>query len=177
MADCTRDQVFSITIYPKQYFYGNAEQLVCDVRYPWLIPPDQRTPWRQETSIPAPPIGVTTEIWAYQIPDGFYLVVDRLRHFYDPAAFIQGAGAIIWTLDIDAPIGFPLQNWRPVAAFTNSLGTPSSHPFPVGPLQIRGGAVLRYKVLITDPTVPVGPPNTVSAYAGGWLYPVARSGN
>ena len=48
---------------------------------------------------------------------------------------------------------------------------------PGNTLQIRGGAVLRYKVLITDPTVPVGPPNTVSAYAGGWLYPVARSGN
>lgn len=173
---CEREQLFSITIYPAQYFYGNAEQLVCDDRYPWAIPPGQRTPWKEENSIDAPVLGTLTEIWAYQVPDNFYLVVDRIRHFYSPAPFVEGAGSIIWGMDVNAPIGSPMATQRPVSQFTNSVGAPGSQPFPVGPLQIRGGDVLRYKVVITDPGVPVGPPNKISAAAEGWLYPVSRSG-
>ena len=175
--ECSREQQFSLTIYPPQYFFGNAQQLVCDVRYPWLIPPNQRTPWKQEGSIPAPAMGVLTEIWAYLIPDNFYLVLDRIRHFYSPVPIVGGSGAIIWGIDVDTPIGNPLATQRPVSQFTNAIGGPGKKPFPVGPLQFRGGQTVRYKVIITDPTVATGLPNIVSALGEGWLYPVTQSGN
>ena len=158
-----------------QYLYGNAQQLVCDTRYPWLIPPSERTPWKQDGSIQAPALAVISQIWEYQVPDGFYLVLDRIWHAYDPPGlFVDGAGAVIWVIDVDSPITSPLATWRPVAQFTGMIGS-TRRPFPVGPLQFRGGDTLRYKVAITDPAVPVGPPNMISATAEGWLYPVARS--
>jgi len=173
---CTRDQQFSITVYPRQYLRGNSEQLVCDIRYPWLVPPEQRTPWKQDGSIATPALGVVSLIWAYQIPDGFYLVLDRIFHTVDPLGlFIGGSGSLIWLIDVNSPIGSPQATWRPVAQFTGQIGSVRKGPFPVGPLQFRGGDVLRYKVVVTDPAVPVGPPNVISATAEGWLYPVARS--
>jgi len=160
-----------------QYLIGNTEQLVCDVRYPWSIPPHQRTPWKADGSITAPAVGTVAQIWEYLIPDNFYLVLDRTAHFYDPPGLMLiGSGEIVWIIDVDVPLGNPLATWRPLAQFTAPLGS-VAHPFPVGPLQLRGGQTIRYKVVITDPAVPVGAPNVISAVAEGWLYPVTRSGS
>ena len=173
---CTRDQQFSITVYPRQYLRGNSEQLVCDVKYPWAIPPDQRTPWKQDGSITTPVLGLVAQIWEYQIPDGFYLVLDRIFHSVNPLGlFVQGSGSILWLIDVNSPLAAPQATWRPVAQFTGQMGSVQHGPFPVGPLQFRGGDVIRYKVVVTDPAMPVGPPNVISASGGGWLYPVARS--
>ncbi len=173
---CEREQIFSITVYPKQYFLGNAQQLVCDIKYPWTIPPDQRTPWKQDGSIITPALNVIAQIWEYQIPDGFYLVLDRIFHTLDPLGLlIEGSGSIIWLIDVNYPLGSSEATWRPVAQFTGQMGSVQNGPFPVGPLQFRGGDVIRYKVVITDPAIPVGVPNVISATAEGWLYPVARS--
>src|SRR5262249_14084915 len=128
----------------------------------------ERIPWDKQGSITAPAIGVPTEIWKYAVPDGMYLVLRAIRHGYAPGPFVEGGGSIIWVIDVDNPIGNPLQTWRPVAQFTSTVGS-RRIPWPVGPLQFRGGDVLRYKVLITDPAVPVGVPNTVTAIALGWL--------
>ncbi len=165
----------SITIRPNQYLFGDTEQLLCETRYPWMIPPEMRTPWKSQGSITAPALNVTTLIWEYLIPDGFYLVLDRIQHAYSPAGlFDDGSGAVLWSIDVNNPVGNPLPTWRPVAQFTGQMGN-FGKPFPVGPLQFRGGDTVRYKVVITDPAVPIGFPNVISALGEGWLYPVARS--
>ncbi len=171
--DLTASVTCSITIYPKEFFNGSTEQLICERDYPWSIPPADRTPWRKEFSIAAPAVGVITQIWQFEIPDGFYLVVDRIRHGYGPGLLVEGSGSIIWTIDVNFPIGSPQATWRPLAQFTGSVGS-LKRPWPVGPLLFRGNDTLRYKVQITDPLVPVGPPNIVYALAEGWLYPMAR---
>lgn len=171
---CEALQSFQITVYPREFFNGSSEQLLCDVGYPWIDPPTQRIPKSIRASIVAPAVGALTVIWEYTVPDGFYLVIDRDMHAYNGTGFTEGSGGIIWGLDVNRPLAADMATGRPISQFI-STGGGLERPWPVPPILFRGADTLRYKVIITDPTVGVGAPNMIHAAVGGWLYPMARN--
>ncbi len=152
---------------------GTSVSLLCERNYPWSIPPTDRIPVSLRGSIPAPAANVTTELWEYPVPDGFWFVYDRIMFFATVTGYIDGAGSIIWILDANVPIGNPLPVGRPIAQFTASAGE-LAEPVAVAPTQLYQGDTLRAKVVVTDGTLGVGLPNVIHAIVEGWLFPHSR---
>lgn len=173
-AAATASVTCSIVIRPKEYFNGSSEQLICDPRYPWLLPPTARIPKYLHGSIAAPVQGVLSLIFQFQVPEGYWLVIDQNMCAYTGTGFVEGSGGIIWGIDINVPLAQAQLTGRPVAQFISSTGN-LQRMVKVGPLLIKGGDMIRYKVIVTDPAVAVGPPNFVHAALAGWLYPLARN--
>jgi hypothetical protein len=152
---------------------GNAEMLLCDKHYPWIWAPSNRIPKSLRNSIPAPALNLETEIFAFQVPDGYYFVFDLVMNTYSGTNFIDGSGAILWLIDVNRPVGNPLPTGRPIAQFNSSEGS-LERLVKTGTVQLKGNDVVRYKATIFDPMVGVGLPNMIHAAISGWLYPMAR---
>lgn len=153
---------------------GSSESLLCEKNYPWVIPPGDEKPVRITASIPAPAVNVETELFAYQVPDGFWFVFDRIVFAANIAGYIEGKGGLFFILDVNRPIGFATPLGRPIAKFTTQVGD-LAEPFEVAPVQLYQGDELRAKVLVVDPTFGVGLPNTVNVIVEGWLFPHSRN--
>ncbi len=154
---------------------GTSVSLLCERNYPWTIPPTDRIPVSLRGSIPAPVANVTTQLFEYQVPDGFWFVYDRIMLFATVTGYIDGAGSIIWILDCNVPTtGNPLPVGRPIAQFTTSAGE-LSEPVAVAPTQLYQGDTLRAKVRVADGTLGVGLPNVIHAFVEGWLFPHSRN--
>jgi hypothetical protein len=147
--------------------------LLCDKHYPWIWAPSNRIPKSLRNSIPAPALNLETEIFAFQVPDGYYFVFDLVMNTYSGTNFIDGSGAILWLIDVNRPVGNPLPTGRPIAQFNSSEGS-LERLVKTGTVQLKGNDVVRYKATIFDPMVGVGLPNMIHAAISGWLYPMAR---
>jgi hypothetical protein len=153
---------------------GSAETLLCERNYPWIVPPKDAKPMRLANSIPAPAANVVTELWNFQVPDGFWFVFDRLCFQATVAGYVDGSGSLFFILDVNSPVGNPLPVARPIAKFTRQVGE-LSEPEQVGPVQLYQGDTLRAKVLSVDGTLGVGLPNVIHAIAEGWIFPHSRN--
>jgi hypothetical protein len=153
---------------------GSAETLLCERNYPWIVPPKDAKPERLAASIPAPVANVVTELWNFQVPDGFWFVFDRLAFLATVAGYVDGSGSLFFILDVNSPIGNPSPMARPIAKFTRQVGE-LSEPQQVGPVQLYQGDTLRAKVLSVDGTLGVGLPNVIHGIVEGWIFPQSRN--
>lgn len=171
---CSIEAEFQLTVYPRGFFNGSASQLICGGEdLPWISAPSYAVPKSLRGSIVAPAIGVLTEIFKFTVPDGMYLAITDNMNSYSGTSFIEGSGGVIWGIDANRPIGAPMATGRPVAQFVGSNGD-LQRPVKIGPVLFRGGDVVRYKAIITDPMVGTGAPNMIHAALIGWIYPMAE---
>jgi Putative Ig domain len=174
--DCTILITAAVVPSPRPYWNPGASQsLLCEKDYPWVIPPAAARPVFLDKTIPAPAAAAgVTLLLEYEVPDGYYLIVHAAMFNARVSGFIDGAGSILWTVDTNAPINGALLNARPVGQFTASLGD-LAEPQSIGPIMFNAGDTVRAKVLITDNTLGVGLPNTITASLVGWIFPLSRN--
>ncbi len=173
---CSTTITFSIVVGPPTYWNpGSSESLLCEKYYPWSVPPKDRIPVLVKNTVPAPAANMLTELWSYEVPDGFWFVYDHLLFFATVAGYIQGSGSLIFTLDVNTPtVGPALPVGRPLAQFTTNVGE-LGEMVQVAPVQLYQGDILRAKVNIVDNTLGVGLPNVIHAAVEGWLFPHSRN--
>ena len=150
--------------------------------YPWVMLPPGGISFFAHNSIPAPDYGLANqlEICSYIVPDGWEgVLLDVMNTSTDNAGtFVEGSGDIIWTIDIDWPVGNPLGTSRYLPDYANiktSLGD-LVFPWPVrGGWRMKQGEVYRYKVR-TVQNVNQGEPHFLHGSLLGWVWPMARQG-
>ena len=109
------------------------------------------------------------------VPVGFRFVLRAIRQTFQTGitgapVFIDGSGEILWTIDVDNPIGStPLSSFG-LPDFTNMADQRGSQ---LGPWQVEGYNVfdsyqiIRYKVKTTVAIAP-GAPNYITCGLYGW---------
>lgn len=145
--------------------------------------PATAVPWFAMGSIPAPAFSpsVQTLICQYQVQYGWEGLLTQVMNTYiDPGGtFVEGSGDIVWTIDIDIPIGSTLATGHFLPAYSQiirSLGSLQEQwPIPGGGITNRGwrmkpGETYRYKVR-TVQNVAIGAPAFVHASFGGIVWP------
>jgi hypothetical protein len=150
--------------------------------YPWVMMPPGGISFFAKGSLPAPAYGTANqiELCSYEVQDNWEgVLLDVMNLYTDNAGtFVQGSGDIVWSIDIDRPLGSPLQTgrWLPdYFQIITQLGD-LSEPWPVrGGWRMKQGETYRYKVY-TVANVGVGAPNFVHAALLGWTWPMARQG-
>jgi len=152
--------------------------------YPWVMMPPGGISFFQPGSLPAPAFGIANqvELVSYTVQDGWEgSLQDVLVEYDDNGAdtFIQGSGDIIWTIDIDWPLGNPLGTSRFLpnyAQIKTQLGSWDDGPWPVrGGWRMKSGETYRVKAY-TVANVATGNPNFVHGALLGWVWPMARMG-
>jgi len=151
--------------------------------YPWLMPSRAAEPVFRVGSVLAPAFGAETEVLLYSVPAGLQFALTGLLQIYVGAGFVPGSGTILWTTDLDSPVGVP-------ALMGNPLPGLFQIPIPLGGLMGPGISVagfaapwrfdkpfilkpqtdLRSKVT-TVSTVSTGDPNFCVSIFEGFTWP------
>ncbi len=125
-------------------------------------------------SIPTPAPGVITEVLALQVPSGFRFIWNGMRQNYftsvSPSPFVEGSGDILWTVDVDNPVGSTALSAFSLAYLSNMADERGSKlgPWPVVGFNVFAAyQTLRYKV-VTTASIPVGAPNFITCGLFGW---------
>ena len=151
-----------------------------DWPFPWLFPSRGAEPVFRSNSIVAPVAGVASEILAYAIPAGLQFALVELIQVYVGSGFVAGSGSILWTVDVDQPVGVPSLQGNPLpglnlvslplGGFQGGVFAPwrFAKPFLIGPEQ-----VLRSKC-ITTVDIPAGAPNYLLSIFSGWTWPAGE---
>lgn len=128
------------------------------------IIPKSAIPFFADGAVPMPAAGIANQvvITSYQVQIGYegYLMAVMANVDGDGGAFIEGSGQIVWTIDIDIPLGNPLATGRFLPGYSTierKLGS-FEKPWPI----VRGWRMhpfetYRFKVYQTG-GVPVGSP-------------------
>lgn len=155
--------------------------------YTHVFPPPQAVRVNIEGSIPAPSVGVQTQVLQYQVPDGFQFAFTELMQFFNGTGFVLGNQTqITWVLDVNTPIpapaggiaqGYPVQGLSPsflpkggvvdgtaITAFGMFAPWPLLMPEILQPLDI-----LRSKVT-TSVAITPGSPNFFISVFLGWIW-------
>lgn len=142
--------------------------------YWWEKPQAHCEPVQRILCIPTPAQGVQTVVVSLIVPAGFMFVMKgMLQNFAtgnNPSPFVDGSGDILWTIDVDIPIGATNLSGYPIADFSNMQDERGSK---LGPWEVPGYRVfeqyqhLRYKVT-TSANIPVGAPNFIRCGLFGW---------
>ncbi len=152
--------------------------------YPWVMMPPGGISFFAIGSLPAPAFGSANqvELCTYTVQDGWEGVLQDVMTIYldqGAASFIQGSGDIVWSIDIDWPLGNQLGTSRylPNYAFIKTqLGSFENGPWPVrGGWRMKSGETYRVKAY-TVANVATGAPNFVHGALLGWVWPMARMG-
>lgn len=152
--------------------------------YPWVMMPPGGISFFAIGSVPAPAWGSANqvELCSYTVQDGWEgTLMDVLVEYLDGGAnsFVQGSGDIIWTIDIDTPLGAPLATSRflPNYAFLKTqLGSFENGPWPIrGGWRMKQGETYRVKGY-TVANVNTGAPAFLHGGLLGWVWPMARQG-
>jgi len=85
--------------------------------YPWLCPPESAEPVFRYGSIAAPAFGGANqvEVLKYSVPAGLQFALCGLLQIYVGAGFVPGRGDILWTVDLDSPVGVTALQGNPLA--------------------------------------------------------------
>lgn len=144
--------------------------------YFWQYPRANCEHVQKVVSIAAPANATLTEVLAVTVPAGFRFVLRKIMHTFNSGVggapvFVEGSGAILWTIDVDTPIGsVPLSGYG-LPDLSNMKESRGSTQF--GPWEIQGYNVfnpyqtLRYKVITTAAIAP-GDPNYITCGLFGW---------
>lgn len=145
--------------------------------YFWIQPRALTQSVPRIASIPTPTQGVQTLITSVQVPAGFNFILAGILHgFNTPAGsgvtWTPGSGSILWTVDVDVPIGATAVSGYGLPDLTNMAeqrGSLELGPFPLQGYNVFGPyQVIRYKVT-TDVTIPVAGGNFIFAGLIGWF--------
>lgn len=144
--------------------------------YFWEAPRVNTQYVQKVVSIPAPATATLTEVLEVQVPSGFCFVLRAIMHTFASGiggapVWVEGSGDILWTVDVQDPIGSV-----PIAGFglpdlTNMAESRGSTMF--GPWPVEGYTVfdpyyvIRYKVITTAAIAP-GSPNFITCGLFGW---------
>lgn len=145
------------------------------VPFPWDMPDVDSRPVAPWGNIVAPATATATDIFTYQVPDGFQFVIKgRINQFFGQQWAI-GSGDILWTLAIDSPAGTSYAQGYNLEWF-------SAEPFPVGsfvdgPFPVEGYLVVDplHKVRVnvtTTAAIAPGAPNYFVSQLVGWIMPL-----
>lgn len=142
--------------------------------YFWREPGPNTQYVQRVASIPTPAAATQTEVLTLLVPAGFKFILNAIRqNFYTsnaPSPFVEGSGDILWTIDVDNPIGSTAISSFGLPDFTNMADERGSK---LGPWPIDGYTVfdeyqtLRCKVTTTA-AIPVGAPNFIVCGLFGW---------
>jgi hypothetical protein len=153
---------------------GNSLANPYNGTYPWVTPPQAATQISRRGTIAAPAYGVQALITSFQVPQAMEAVITHIICKFDGSGFVQASGAVIWTIDINRPLGAASQGYNPpdFGSIITQLGDFLTFPFPVpGGIRLSERDTIRFKVTTANP-VGIGAPNYITAMALGWYYPV-----
>ena len=153
---------------------GNSLANPYNGNYPWVVPPPSETPVSARETIAAPAYGVQALITSCQVPQAMEAVITHILCKFDGSGFVQGSGAVTWTIDINRPLGAAQQGYNPpfFGSIITQLGDFLTFPFPVpGGIRLSERDTIRFKVTTAAP-VGIGAPNYITAMLLGWYYPV-----
>lgn len=142
--------------------------------YPWSFPPQDEVPFNPTGSVAAPAFGSQVVVAAYQIPQGYEGALWQLFAVYQGSGYVTGSGDILWTVDINAPLGVSALTAYTLPDLANvvlPLGTPQL-PFKfAAPYLLHEGDTVRLKATSVQ-NIGTGAPNYMQGYLGGWTWPV-----
>ena len=144
--------------------------------YPWVYPPPDAEDVFVEQSIPAPAFGVETQILQYKVPSSYLFMFTHIVQVYTGTAFVPGSGDILWTLDLNTPIGTPpvqasrLQGFQSVDVPLGSFQI----PWPIRKARFfKSLDIIRSKVITTNVIVP-GSGNFFTTILLGYIMPASK---
>lgn len=147
--------------------------------YWWLKPRSDAQAVQRFGWIPAPVAGVLTEITRATVivPEAMVFVLRGYRLSFstsvNPNPFVDGSGSILWTIDVDNPVGSGT-NALAGYAVPDLYNIADERGSKLGPFPIEGYTVfkpkqvLRVKV-ITTADIPAADPNYIGGGLFGWF--------
>ena len=150
--------------------------------YFWTEPGPDAQYVQRVASIPAPgpiPPGQTTNqvlVLELDVPQGFVFVLRAILQTYQTntgSVFTNGSGDILWTVDVNIPVGVPTLGGYGLPDMTNMAEQRGS--FINGPWQVEGHTIfqpndqIRYKVSTNTANIAPGAPNFISCGFFGWF--------
>lgn len=148
-------------------YYGN---------YPWIYPPPEAILINRRNTIPSPAYGVQTLVASFEVPQAMEAVINAILCKFDGDGFVQGSGAITWSIDINRPLGAggAQLGYSPpdFSIITTQLGDNiQSGPWPIpGGIRLTERDFIRFKVTTGNP-VGIGAPNLITCAFLGWYWP------
>lgn len=144
--------------------------------YWWTIPRVNTQEVQAVNSIPAPVAATLTEVVSVVVPAGNVFVMRGIWQAFFTAVggapiFIDGSGDILWTIDVDVPIGSTPLSGYGLPYFTGMKEQRGSRiqPYPINAFSVfYPYQVIRYKVL-TSAAIPAGAPNFITCGLFGWF--------
>lgn len=167
---------------PPQDLVRGANQLGTDslqdnsVPYFWDKPRVNSEHVQRVNSIVAPANATLTEVTSVVVPSGFRFVLRSILHMFSSGIdgapiFVEGSSSILWTVDVDVPIGAVGLSGYGLPDLSNMKQTRGS--LVNGPWRVEGYNVfnpyqiVRYKVITTAAIAP-GDPNYITCGLFGW---------
>jgi hypothetical protein len=136
--------------------------------------PASAIPWFVDGNAPNPAHGTQITLCTYQVQIGYtgYLQAVMCTELGDGGTFIQGSGDILWTIDVDIPLGNPLATGYAVPGYAlikRSLGS-LEKPWPIcRGWKMHPGETYRLKAKPVA-NVPVGSPAFVFGSLQGVVW-------
>jgi len=151
---------------PADPYYGH---------YPWVTPPPEAITINRRATIPAPAYATQTLVAVFQVPQAMQAVITSIMCSFDGAGFIQGSGAVTWSIDINRPLGAggATLGYSPpdFSIILTQLGSLTMGPWPVpGGIRLSERDTIRFKVTTVAP-VGIGSPNLITCMFLGWYWP------
>lgn len=152
--------------------------------YEWLCPSEAAKPVFQSAVIAAPAVNTQALVLEYTVPAGEQFALCGLVQLYSGAGYVPGDGDILWSVDVDSPLGvlsfqgFPLPGLGliqiPLGGFVGTAGAGGvATPWEFRkPWILKQNAVLRSKVYLPDPNPVTGVNNAISAGSPNFLISV-----
>jgi hypothetical protein len=134
---------------------------------------DLAEPFEAPGSIVSPGYGAQAVVCTYQVPRGYMANLTGILAVFEGSNFVPGSGDLVWSIDVNAPLGFPLPTAYTLQDFARILIPKGSydHLWPVNRwLEFSSEDILRLKVL-TVQNVGVGAPNFVNGILHGSIWP------
>ena len=152
--------------------------------YRWLQPGPDAQYKQPVASIPAPALlnFQQTEVLSLTVPAGFIFVLRAILQTYQTnsgSIFVNGSGDILWTVDVNIPVGIPTLGGYALPDLSNMAEQRGS--FADKPWYLEGCTIfqaydtLRYKVATNTANIAPGLPNVISCGFFGWFEPAIEA--
>jgi hypothetical protein len=111
-------------------------------------------------------IGSTETILTFLVPDGFNAVIYDLANTCDDPAFVDGSGALLWSIEIDTNYA---QNFNAISAQRGTVDAPVHLSCPIF---VKEGQIVTFQVQNVSLIASSGP--VIGGLLGGWFYPASE---
>lgn len=147
------------------------------VPFPWDLPPKNshhvyRAGIPPLSSIVMPAFATPTVVCQYQVPDGYQFVL-RARMNATNAVFAEGSGDLIWTTDVNTPLGTTAPQGNAIHGLEGERFSVGS--FAHGPVRWWGRTIYKandiIRVKVLNSAVAPGAPSYLTSILVGWIWP------